>query len=67
MNAETIIRDEASKFSRVIEGYEHEYNGVNDFNSDLKTALYDYYDNLDKLIFLYEVAKQIDKAYESTY
>ncbi|MFZ1634368.1 MAG: hypothetical protein WAT43_10880 [Chitinophagales bacterium] len=64
MNAETIIRDEASKFSRVIEGYEHEYNGVNDFNSDLKTALYDYYDNLDKLIFLYEVAKQIDKAYE---
>lgn len=64
MNAETIIRDEAIKFSRVIESYEHEYNGVKDFKSDLTTALYDYYDNIDKLIFLYEVAKQIDKSYE---
>lgn len=64
MNAELMIKDEANKFSRTIESHEREHNGVKEFKSKLTSALYDYYENLDKLIFLYEVAKQIDAKYD---
>jgi hypothetical protein len=64
MNAETIIKDEAANFSRLIENFEREHNGAQEFKSELTTALYDYYENLDKLIFIYEVARQIDIKYD---
>jgi hypothetical protein len=64
MNAETIIKDEAAKFSRTISRHRGEFNGAQEFKSDFTTALYDYYEDIDKLIFLYELVNQIDKEYD---
>lgn len=64
MNVETILKDEAVKFSRLIESLERNHNGSQEFRAELTTALYDYYENIDKLIFIYEVARQIDIKYD---
>src|ERR1044071_8254009 len=58
LTAETIIKKAASDFYRSAD--EHPKK----FKNELALALYDHYDSLDKLIFLYEVAKQIDIEYE---
>ncbi len=64
MTTEILIRDDGKKFSRKIESYEGDYSGAQKFKDDLTSALLNYYENLDKLIFLYEVAKQIDFYYD---
>ncbi|MBP6977466.1 MAG: hypothetical protein PHD61_06455 [Bacteroidales bacterium] len=64
MNAEILIKDEAVRFSRIVENLEREYNGAQEFKSELTTALFNYYENIDKLFFIYEVAKQIDIYYD---
>ncbi len=64
MNAEVLIRDEATKFSRHIDSFENQYDGAKEFKNKLTSELYNYYENLDKLIFLYEVARQIDAKYD---
>jgi hypothetical protein len=64
MNAETVINDQALRFSKKIKNWDQEINGIQEFKSELSSALYDYYDKLDKLIFLYQVSKQVDRLYE---
>lgn len=60
MDAESLIRDDAMLFSKHLRSYEHEHNGPQKFKDELCLELYNYYEELDKLIYLYEVSKQID-------
>jgi len=61
MTTEEIIKDEASKFSKFIKRQEKKNDGVQEFKRELTSVLYDYYDNIDKLIFLYETNNQIER------
>jgi hypothetical protein len=64
MNAEILIKDEADKFSRYLGKYESLYNGAQEFKNKLTRQLLDYYENIDMLVFLYQVDKNIDKEHD---
>lgn len=64
MQAEFLIKSEAVNFSKVINRLNRELDGAIKFKDKLGSAIFNYYVNLDKLIFLYEVAKQIDIEYD---
>lgn len=63
MNAEILIQEAADKFYRGTERYSYNYNGGQKFKDELIIELGNYYEPLDRLIFLYRIAKNIDTAY----
>jgi hypothetical protein len=63
MNAEMIINDDADSFCRGIDRYST-VNPQEEFKDDLERKILNYYENLDKLIFLYRVHSNINNLYE---
>ena len=59
MNSEEIIKDQAEKFSRQFGVYVRKNDGESEFKSDLELKLYDFDESIDKLIFLYQIKKNI--------
>lgn len=64
MNAETILRNEANHFTSGYQRGADSYNAHKEFKDSLKRELYNYYQPLDKLIFLYQVDKNFDEYYK---
>ncbi len=64
MQAEFLIKSEAVNFSKDINRLKREQDGAVKYKDKLTSAILNYYENLDKLIFLYEVAKLIDVEYD---
>lgn len=64
MNVEILIQEEADKFSRYLGKFEVNYDGAQKFKNELTGHLLDYYEPLEKLIYLYQVAKNIDREYD---
>jgi hypothetical protein len=60
MNAEILIQDDADRFSWILGRREPDA-----FKDKLTIKLSDYYENLDKLIFLYRVLFNIETKYEN--
>lgn len=49
------IQRSAKKFFDKIQDHERRYNGIESVKKDLTSKLYDFYEPIDKLVFLYEV------------
>lgn len=60
MDSVSIIKDQADVFSREIRGYEARYDGDKQFKSDLEDELYNFYEDVDKLIYLYQVKNNLE-------
>ena len=59
MNADVLIHDDADRFSWILGGLD-----CNEFKDKLVLKLYDYYESIDKLVFLYRVLYNIETKYE---
>ncbi|HNV29504.1 MAG TPA: hypothetical protein PKJ83_10240 [Cyclobacteriaceae bacterium] len=64
MTAEQILEHEADNFCKYMRDYFREVDGHESFKSDVQSKLYNYYENVDKLIFLYRLHKNISNSYD---
>ena len=64
MDRDFVIKDQVKQFSYNLRKYEHEYDGSISFKDDLESELYNFYEPLDKLIYLYEIHKIIRNRYD---
>lgn len=66
MNKLNLIRKQAEKFSYTIRNLEDDPRGESaiEFKNELASEIYNYYEDEDKLIYLYEIANEIELAYK---
>ena len=64
MNRDFIIRDEAKQFNQGIRRIKYQVNPHIVLKEELELKLYDFDENEDKLIFIYEVLKHLQENYE---
>jgi len=64
MTTEEIIKHKAKEFIRGLQGYISPYDGPDGFKNDVELKLFDHNDPIDKLIFLYEVHKEVVSSLE---
>jgi hypothetical protein len=64
MNAENIIKKRADSFASQYKGGRNAYGRNSSYKDELTLEMYNFYEPLDKLIFLYQVSKIIDEQLE---
>lgn len=64
MTAEQILEHEADEFCKYMPDYFREVGGHESFKSDVQSKLYNFNENVDKLILLYRLHKNISNSYD---
>lgn len=64
MDSETLIQDEANKFSPLLEKYASDDDGALKFKDEIAGKIHNYPAPLDRLIFLNQISKNIDTLYD---
>ena len=64
MTTEQILEHEADNFCKYLRNVFREVNGHESFKNKVELKLYNFYEDVDKLIFLYRVHKNISRDYE---
>ena len=64
MESDFVIKEQVKFFTRKIRGYEPLPNGHLDFKQDLESELFNFYNPIDKLIFLYGTHKALNDRLE---
>ena len=63
-NSETLIQDEADKFSTLLEGYATDNDGALKFKDEITGKLQNYHELPDRLIFFRQISKNIDTQFD---
>ena len=60
MDVEYIIKDEANRFCKNLQNYEYKSDGISEFINDLEIELCRFNEDVDKLIYLYQIIINLD-------